>query len=64
MTLDTLDLRLLRIFVTIVEAGGFAAAQGELNLALSTISSHVAALEARLGMTLCRRGRSGFHLTP
>jgi DNA-binding transcriptional LysR family regulator len=64
MTLDTLDLRLLRIFVTIVEAGGFTAAQGELNLALSTISSHVAALEARLGMTLCHRGRSGFHLTP
>jgi DNA-binding transcriptional LysR family regulator len=63
MGLDTLDLRLLRIFVTIVEAGGFAAAQGELNLALSTISSHVAALETRLGVTLCRRGRSGFRLT-
>ena len=60
---DTYDMRLLRIFVTIVEAGGFAAAQTELNLSLSTISSHVAALESRLNLTLCRRGRAGFKLT-
>lgn len=64
MAFETLDFRLLRIFVTIVEAGGFAAAQGELNLSLSTISSHVAALEGRLGVKLCQRGRSGFRLTP
>ena len=63
MALDTYDVRLLRIFVTIVEAGGFAAAQSELNLSLSTISSHVAALESRLNLTLCRRGRAGFKLT-
>jgi DNA-binding transcriptional LysR family regulator len=61
--LDTADLRLLRIFATIVESGGLAAAQGELNLSLSTISGHVAALETRLGVKLCRRGRSGFALT-
>lgn len=49
--------------MTIVESGGFAAAQGELNLSLSTISSHVTRLEGRLGVRLCRRGRSGFALT-
>ena len=63
MALDTFDVRLLKIFVTIVEAGGFAAAQSELNLSLSTISSHIAALEGRLNLTLCRRGRAGFRLT-
>lgn len=63
MPFDTYDMRLLRIFVTIVEAGGFAAAQSELNLSLSTISSHIAALESRLNLTLCRRGRAGFKLT-
>lgn len=61
---DTIDLRLLRIFVTIAEAGGFAAAQSELNLSLPTISSHMTALESRLKLTLCRRGRGGFALTP
>jgi hypothetical protein len=39
MVLNTFDLRLLKIFATIVEAGSFAAAQGELNLSLSTIST-------------------------
>ncbi|MBH0237309.1 LysR family transcriptional regulator [Methylobrevis albus] len=63
MPVDTIDLRLLRIFGTIVEAGGFAAAQDELNLSLSTISGHIAALETRLGVKLCHRGRSGFRLT-
>ncbi len=63
MNLDTADLRLLRVFVTIVESGGFAAAQSKLNLSLSTISTHVSGLETRLGVTLCRRGRGGFSLT-
>lgn len=63
MALDGTDVRLLRLFMTIVESGGFAAAQGELNLSLSTISAHVSTLETRLGVRLCRRGRSGFALT-
>ncbi|AWK85326.1 LysR family transcriptional regulator [Azospirillum thermophilum] len=63
MQLEAVDLRLLRMFMTIVEAGGFTAAQGELNLSLSTISTHFSDLEARLGVRLCRRGRSGFQLT-
>lgn len=63
MTTEQTDLKLLRIFLTIVEAGGFAAAQSDLNLSLSTISSYITTLEARLGFTLCKRGRSGFALT-
>jgi DNA-binding transcriptional LysR family regulator len=63
MVTEQADLKLLRIFLTICEAGGFAAAQSDLNLSLSTISSYVTALEARLGFTLCKRGRGGFSLT-
>jgi len=61
--LNPADLRLLRVFATVVECGGFAAAQVELNVGQSTISTQMADLEARLGMRLCRRGRAGFGLT-
>lgn len=61
--LDTVDLRLLRVFATVVEAGGFTAAQTVLNVSASTISNQIAALETRLGVKLCRRGRAGFKLT-
>ncbi|QDL93634.1 LysR family transcriptional regulator [Paroceanicella profunda] len=57
------DMRLLQVFVAVVEHGGFAAAEGELNLSPSTISNHMSALEERLGMRLCQRGRRGFRLT-
>ncbi len=57
------DFRLLHIFVAVVEAGGFAAAEVALNLSLPTISTHMKTLETRLGLTLCRRGRGGFLLT-
>lgn len=63
MTLDTADIRLIRLFMRVVEAGGFSAAQADLNLSLSSISEKIGALEDRLGLTLCRRGRSGFSLT-
>jgi len=59
-----LDLRLLRVFRAVVESGGFAAAELQLNVGRSTISRHIAELEARLGLVLCRRGRGGFALTP
>jgi DNA-binding transcriptional LysR family regulator len=58
-----LDIRLLRIFVTIVECGGFAPATARLNISESTISSNMHDLEQRLGMRLCDRGRRGFRLT-
>lgn len=61
--LNQTDLRLLRVFCRVVECGGFSAAQGQLELSQSTISAHMASLEERLGMRLCRRGRGGFRLT-
>jgi DNA-binding transcriptional LysR family regulator len=62
--ISDMDLRLLRVFRSVVECGGMAAAELELNIATSTISRHIKDLETRLGLTLCRRGRSGFALTP
>ncbi|HTQ70311.1 MAG TPA: LysR family transcriptional regulator [Acidocella sp.] len=61
--LDTVDLRLLRVFATVVESRGFSAAQAVLNVNTSTISNQIAALETRLGVKLCQRGRAGFKLT-
>ena len=62
--LRDLDLQLLRLFVTVVESGGFSAAQGELGIGQSTISTQMAKLETRLGYRLCERGKAGFRLTP
>ncbi|HET6223269.1 MAG TPA: LysR family transcriptional regulator [Dongiaceae bacterium] len=61
--LANIDLKLLRVFMAIVEAGGFAAAQAQLNVSASRISVQIADLEARLGTRLCQRGRVGFRLT-
>ncbi|MCF6437110.1 LysR family transcriptional regulator [Pseudoalteromonas sp. MMG022] len=63
MQVHDVDLRLLRIFVAIVECGGLSAAESRLNIGRSTISSHLSDLEVRLGIKLCKRGRSGFELT-
>ncbi|CAM4209056.1 LysR family transcriptional regulator [Vibrio agarivorans] len=57
------DLRLLRIFLVVVEHGGFSAAENALGITRSTISVHMTNLESRMQLTLCRRGRSGFSLT-
>lgn len=62
--LRDLDLQLLRLFVTVGESGGFSAAQGELGIGQSTISTQMAKLETRLGFRLCERGKAGFRLTP
>ncbi|MHB9799515.1 LysR family transcriptional regulator [Pseudomonas sp. MT3] len=62
--LRDLDLQLLRLFVTVVECGGFSAAQGELGLSQPSISIQMAKLETRLGYRLCERGKGGFRLTP
>lgn len=62
--LSDIDLRLLRVFVAVAEAQGVSAAQETLLMNQSTISTHLATLEARLGFRLCQRGRSGFMLTP
>jgi DNA-binding transcriptional LysR family regulator len=62
--ISDMDLRLLRVFKTVAECGGMAAAELELNIGISTISRHVKDLETRLSLVLCRRGRAGFALTP
>lgn len=58
-----IDLRLLRVFHTVAEQGGFSAAEITLGKSKSSISLDISALETRLGLTLCLRGRSGFALT-
>ena len=57
------EIKQLRIFKTIVECGGFSAAEAQLNISRPTISIHIANLESRLNLTLCKRGRGGFSLT-
>jgi len=57
------DIRLLRVFQTIVQAGGISAAELVLNIGRSTISRHLSDLELRLGVKLCERGPAGFSLT-
>ncbi|SDI98456.1 DNA-binding transcriptional regulator, LysR family [Paraburkholderia steynii] len=61
--LTDLDLRLIRVFLAIVDAGGVSPAQATLNVGQSTISTQLSTLETRLGYRLCERGRSGFSLT-
>jgi DNA-binding transcriptional LysR family regulator len=63
MQVQDTDLKLLRIFETIVRCGGFAAAQPILNIGASSISEYMSQLETRLGLRLCDRGRAGFRLT-
>ncbi|MBY6190042.1 LysR family transcriptional regulator [Microbulbifer agarilyticus] len=64
--LSDMDLRLLRVFREVVQAGGLAPAEVTLNISRSTISVHLSDLETRLGMQLClrSRGRADFKLTP
>lgn len=63
MTVSDIDVRLLRVFRAVVEAGGFANAQAILNVGASTISTQMSQLESRLGYVVCHRGRGGFKLT-
>lgn len=61
--ISDIDLRLLRIFKTVVECGGFSAAEASLNVSCAAISIAMNDLETRLGLRLCQRGRSGFSVT-
>ncbi len=63
LALSGLDFKLLKVFKAVVEAGGFSAAQNELNVGLAAISKQISDLEIRIGMRLCTRGREGFCLT-
>ncbi|MCY0963872.1 LysR family transcriptional regulator [Parathalassolituus penaei] len=57
------EIKQLKVFKAVVECGGFSAAETQLNISRPTISIHIANLEARLNLTLCKRGRGGFALT-
>ena len=61
--LSDMDLRLLQIYRTVVDCGGFSSAALELNIGVSTVSRHIKDLETRLGLVLCQRGRAGFAMT-
>jgi len=58
-----LNLKLLHIFIAVVEMNGIANAQAILNKDASTISRAIARLEEQMGLRLCERGRQGFSLT-
>jgi DNA-binding transcriptional LysR family regulator len=53
----------IREFVTVVEAGSFAAAAARLNLSRSAVGKAVARLETRLGVRLCHRTTRVLNLT-
>ncbi|GAA0395321.1 LysR family transcriptional regulator [Cocleimonas flava] len=56
-------IRLLRIYKTVIESGGFASAEIELNISRPAISLAISELESLLDMRLCHRGRAGFSVT-
>jgi biotin operon repressor len=57
------DIRLLKLFRSVAECGGFSAAESVLGIGRSAISQQMSDLEQRLGLRLCQRGRAGFALT-
>lgn len=57
------NLKSLRIFCAVSEAGGFSAAEKTLLLSKASISRHIRDVEEALGVTLCERGPGGFRLT-
>lgn len=58
-----MDLRQLRYFVGIVQAGSLSRAADQLNVAQSAISHHLAGLESELSKQLVTRGPKGVVLT-
>jgi LysR family nitrogen assimilation transcriptional regulator len=58
-----MDLRQLRYFVGIVQAGSLSRAAHQLHVAQSAISHHLASLESELGRQLVTRGPKGIVLT-
>lgn len=58
------DLRQLRYFVTIAEAGSFTAAAAQLHVAQQSLSEQMRLIERRLNALLLHRGPRGVRLTP
>ncbi|KZM44256.1 LysR family transcriptional regulator [Marinomonas sp. SBI22] len=61
--ISDIELKQLRVFKAVVDCGGFAAAETTLNISRPNISNHIANLETRINLVLCKRGRAGFALT-
>lgn len=57
------DLRQLRYFVTIADAGSFSKASLQLGVAQSALSHHISQMEARLGVALFSRSSKGVEKT-
>lgn len=60
---SALDIRQLRYFVGVVEAGSFTKAASHLNIAQSALSLHVRQMEEAFGTPLLFRDRTGITLT-
>jgi LysR family transcriptional regulator, nitrogen assimilation regulatory protein len=58
-----MDLRQLRYFVGIIQAGSLSRAASQLHVAQSALSHHLGALESELGRDLVARGPKGVRLT-
>lgn len=59
LSLGGAELRLLRVFASVVQHGGFSAAQLALGMTQATISTHMRHLEKWPCLRLCSRGRGG-----
>ncbi|CAE6953681.1 COG0583 Transcriptional regulator [Vibrio sp. B1FLJ16] len=57
------DIKLIRLFKTVVECGSYTATEPVLGITKSAISLQMSDLEKRLNMKLCHRGRGGITLT-
>src|SRR3546814_4646477 len=58
-----MEIRQLRYFVAMAEAGSLAKASERLNISQPALSVHLANLEAELGTTLVTRSNRGVELT-
>ncbi|WP_241748242.1 LysR family transcriptional regulator, partial [Providencia rettgeri] len=50
------DLKSLRVFTSVAEAGGFTIAEKKLNMSKASISRHIREIEEKLGVQLCESG--------
>ena len=57
------DLNDLAMYLQVVEAGGFSAAERNTGIPKSRLSRRIAALEAQLGVRLVQRSSHSFHVT-
>src|SRR5271156_5114342 len=64
LSVSSMQLRLLRYFVKIVEAGSFSRAAATIQVAQPALSQQIAELEEQLGLSLLQRSARGVRPTP